>query len=105
TAVLRPGLMIIDGEFAQRPGAVILMSRERTDKEINAIPQISGQARAVVGIPSPKALESMADALDLSTEWLDWTDIPEEFRHPVADYYRVGEKRRGTCLLRRADHA
>ncbi|HEY0213699.1 MAG TPA: methyltransferase domain-containing protein [Paenirhodobacter sp.] len=98
-AALKPRLMIVDSEFAARPGAVILMSRERTDKDINAIPQIAGQARAVVGIPSPKALESMADALDLSCTWLDWQEIPEEYRKPVADYYRVGEKRRGTCLL------
>lgn len=99
-AALRPKLMIVDSEFAARPGAVILMSRERTDKDLNAIPQIAGQTRAVVGIPSPKALESMADALDLSFDWLDWEEIPEEYRSPIADYYRVGEKRRGTCLLR-----
>lgn len=99
-AALRPKLMIVDSEFAARPGAVILMSRERTDKDLNALPQIAGQVRAVVGIPSPKALESMADALDLSFDWLDWDEIPEEYRPPVADYYRVGEKRRGTCLLR-----
>jgi 2-polyprenyl-3-methyl-5-hydroxy-6-metoxy-1,4-benzoquinol methylase len=37
---LRPGLVIIDSEFALRPGPVITLARERVDNPLNAIAQV-----------------------------------------------------------------
>lgn len=97
---LGPRLVIVDSEFALRPGPVIVLGRERTDKALNAIPQIEGQERALIGIPSFPAMEAIADALDYSCDWVDWSDLPEARRAPVGDYFRPEVKRRATCLLR-----
>jgi hypothetical protein len=99
---LRPRLVIIDSEFALRPNPVILLKREDVQNPLNAPPQIDGQARAIVGIPSFAAMEMMADALDYSLIWSDWDSLPMDQRKGVADYFRPkGEaKRRATCALR-----
>lgn len=97
---LGPRLLIVDSEFALRPGPVIVLGRERTDKVLNSIPQIAGQDRALIGIPSFPAMEAIADALDYNCDWLDWSDLPKGRRGPVADYFRPEVKRRATCLLR-----
>lgn len=97
---LGPRLVIVDSEFALRPGPVIVLGRERTDKVLNSIPQIEGQDRALIGIPSFPAMDAIADALDYSFEWLDWSDLPADRRAPVADYFRPDVKRRATCMLR-----
>jgi Methyltransferase domain len=97
---LRPGLVIVDGEFALRPGPVIVMARERVDNPLNAIAQVAGQDRTVIGIPSFAAMEVMADVLGLDLEWLDWDVLPQRDRAHVGDYYRPQDKRRATCLLR-----
>lgn len=96
----KPGLIIVDSEFSLRPGQVIMLVREDTGNELNAIPQTEGQEKALIGIPSFAAMEAMADVLGYSTEWLDWDRLPRPERRPVNDYYRPEVKRRGTCLLR-----
>ncbi|KFE35848.1 DUF1698 domain-containing protein [Thioclava atlantica] len=98
---LGPELVIVDSEFAQRPGQVIMLVRERTDNELNAIPQIEGQEKALIGIPSFTAMEAMADVLDYDCHWLDWSEIGAGKRRHIGDYYRASDqpKRRGTCLL------
>ncbi|MBD3804119.1 MAG: class I SAM-dependent methyltransferase [Thioclava sp.] len=98
---LGPELVIVDSEFAQRPGPVILLMRERTDNELNSIPQIEGQEKALIGIPSFPAMEAMADMLDYDCHWLDWDQIGPGKRRHIGDYYRPADqaKRRGTCLL------
>ena len=96
---LGPELVIVDSEFALRPGPVIVLTRERTDNELNALPQIAGQEKALIGIPSGPAMEAIADVLDYDLRWIDWGLVPEGQRGPVADYYRAEGKRRGTCLL------
>lgn len=97
---LQPKLVIVDSEFAVRPGPVIMLVRERTDNPLNAIPQIEGQETALIGIPSFPAMEAMADVLGYSCEWLNWETVPEARRGPIGDYYRPEGKRRATCLLR-----
>ncbi|MPQ92224.1 DUF1698 domain-containing protein [Thioclava sp. JE_KL1] len=98
---LGPELVIVDSEFAQRPGPVILLMRERTDNELNSIPQIEGQEKALIGIPSFPAMTAMADVLDYDCHWLDWEQIGNGQRQHIGDYYRPKdkEKKRGTCLL------
>lgn len=97
---LRPRLVIVDSEFIEAPGPVIRMIRERTDNPLNAVAQVPGQKVAIKGVPSHRAMEGMADALGFSTEWLNWNYLPPGCRTGLADYYRSGDMRRGTCLLR-----
>lgn len=97
---LRPKMILIDSEFVIRGGPVIQMMRERTDKVLNAAPQIEGQHVAVKGIPSHKAMETMTDVLGWRCEWLDWTQLPKDKRRGVRDYFRTEEMRRGSCVLR-----
>ena len=96
---LKPKLIIIDSEFMDRPGPMVQLMRENTGKNLNAAPQIEGQETAVVGYPSFKAMEVMADVLGYDLEWVDWTIHPTDARLGVSDYYRDTGKRRGTCAL------
>lgn len=102
---LQPKLVIVDGDFALEAGAVIVMAREKVDKPLHAIAQIEGQETAVVGIPSFKAMEVMADVLDYDCTWLNWNRIPEDKRGALPDYYRTNVKCRGTCILRPRIHS
>lgn len=97
---LQPKLIIIDSEFMLREAPMIHLGRERTDKILNAAPQIEGQEIAVKGVPSFAAMELIADVLDYRTIWSDWKDLPAGQRLGVADYYREANMRRGTCVLR-----
>lgn len=99
-AALKPGMVIIDSEFAIRPGPVITLVREDTSNPLNAIEQMAGQSSALVGIPSFRAVDAMADVLGFQTEWLDWDSLPKEARGSVGDYYRPNGKKRGTVVLR-----
>lgn len=96
----KPKLIIVDSEFALRPGQVIMLVREDPTKDLNALPQAEGQEKALIGIPSVTALEAMADVLGYRTDWADWDTVPEGKRKPVFDYYRPETKRRATCFLR-----
>lgn len=99
---LQPKLIIIDGEFAQRPKPVFVLETERTDNPVNAPAQYPGQTKALVAIPSFAAMELMADALDHDLTWSDWQRVPATDRHGVQDYFRPqgAGRRRATCVLR-----
>lgn len=97
---LKPRLVIIDSEFIDAPGPVIRLIRERTDNRLNAVAQVPGQQVAVKGVPSFLAMEAMADVLGFSVDWPDWGDVPPCSRHGLGDYYRTGDMRRATCVLR-----
>ncbi|MBW6507638.1 MAG: hypothetical protein K0B00_12955 [Rhodobacteraceae bacterium] len=97
---LGPRLIIIDGDFSQAKNAMIQLLRENVENPLNAIAQIDGQERALIGIPSIKAMEMMADALDYRCDWLDWSHVPAADRGPLADYFRPQGKCRASCLLR-----
>jgi len=99
-AALRPRMVIIDSEFALRPGPVITLVREETDNPLNAIPQVKGQRTALVGIPSFPAIEAMADTLGYAATWVDWGVLAEADRAGLGDYFRPKGKRRGTVILR-----
>jgi len=96
---LHPKVILVDSEFMDRPGPMIQLVREKTDQDLNAAPQIAGQEIAVVGYPSFKALEVMADTLGYDVEWVDWMLLPDDQRKGVNDYYRETGIRRGTCAL------
>lgn len=97
---LQPKLIIIDGEFMRSEHPLIHMVREKTNKNLNAAPQIVGQTTAIVGIPSVGAVERMAQALGLDVDWSPWAALPQDQRRGVWDYYRNAKMRRMTCSLR-----
>ncbi|MBQ2260114.1 MAG: class I SAM-dependent methyltransferase [Loktanella sp.] len=99
---LAPKVILIDGEFSQRPKPIFVLDTERTDNPVNAPAQVAGQDMALVAIPSFAAMELMADALDYDLIWSDWTRLPVDERRGVQDYFRPqGQgKRRATCALR-----
>ncbi len=99
---LDPRLIIIDGDFVKQQGAIIRLVRERTDKILNATPQIAGQAIAVKGIPSRAALEMMAQGLSYDVTCSDWDCLTPDQRSGVKDYYLSPDRnlRRATCVLR-----
>lgn len=96
---LQPKLIIVDSEFMDRGWPMIQMQRERTFNILNAAPQFEGQEYTMVGYPSFKALDSMADVLGYDVIWLDWDSVPKDQRKGIWDYYRDTGKRRGTCAL------
>ncbi|WP_420857397.1 class I SAM-dependent methyltransferase [Marivivens marinus] len=96
---LGPKLIVIDGEFALRDYSVIILTRERTDNELNTVEQIPGQEVAMVGIPSPAATEAMAAVVGYDCIWADWDLLPVGDRQYLDDYYRTEKKRRRTCFL------
>ncbi|PKP71331.1 MAG: hypothetical protein CVT82_01745 [Alphaproteobacteria bacterium HGW-Alphaproteobacteria-4] len=95
-----PRLILVDGDFALAKNAMIQLMRESTSNPLNSIAQLAGQDRALIGIPSAKAMEMMADALGFRCDWLDWSHVPEDQRGSLADYYRAQGKCRASCILR-----
>ncbi len=97
---LAPRLIIVDSEFAMDQNAVIRVMPEMTDNDLNAIPNAEAFDRTLIGVPSHKAMELMADVLGYDCAWLDWETVPRGRRGPLPDYFREKHKRRGTCLMR-----
>jgi SAM-dependent methyltransferase len=97
---LKPKLIIIDSEFSTRPNPIIQLVQERTDIELNAIPEYEGQDVIVKGVPSLQAMELMAKSAGFDLTWHDVSDIARGQRPGVADYFRKTKMRRATCFLR-----
>lgn len=92
-------VILIDSEFSVKKIPIIDLVFEQTAHELCAAPQIPGQERAIIGIPSFAALNSMARALDFDVVW---TRSHEQFRDDkrgVQDYFRPEKKRRAFCAL------
>jgi len=96
---LGPRLVIVDSDFSLATAPVIELVRERTDKPLNAVAQIGGQARAITGVPSVAAMEAMADALDYDVAWVDASVLAGD-PEGVRDYFRERKVRRAVCALR-----
>ncbi|SDW86784.1 class I SAM-dependent methyltransferase [Roseicitreum antarcticum] len=97
---LQPRLVIIDGEFVRTENPFIHVAYEKTDKSLNAAPQVDGQTTAIVGTPSVGALNRMAQALGFDVAWSPWLTLPDDQRRGVWDYFRNETIRRMTCSLR-----
>jgi hypothetical protein len=94
-----PRLVIVDSEFSLARAPVIELSRERTDKALNAVAQLGGQRRAIKGVPSLSAMEQLADALDYEVQWVDPAPLAPD-PEGVRDYFRQRTVRRAVCALR-----
>ena len=102
-AALQPGLVIIDSVFLNRPQPLVKLGFEPTDDKFNAIAQRNGQAQAPFGVPSPAAMDLMAEALGFTTTWSDWSAVPRRRRGGLKEYFeRSGPKYRDTVALRPA---
>lgn len=97
---LGPRLVIIDSEFLAMVNPVVQITREVTEKDINATPRFDGQKVTLVGLPSSGAMEAMADVMGYRCTWSDWGRLPADQRRWVIDYFRKDTKRRMTCALR-----
>lgn len=96
---LEPRLVIIDSEFIEVDNAMIQVVTEDTSNPLNAIPQVHGQSRAVIGIPSTRAVEFMASALGYELEWINKDAVFGTDHDQIHDYFRNHRKVRSTCYL------
>jgi SAM-dependent methyltransferase len=96
---LRPQLIIIDSLFRHAEFAMIMMIEEDTSNDLNATPKYEGQKTDITGVPSFKAMEAMARALDCDLIWMDWNEVPQSHRKYVGEYFKDGRKQRATCAL------
>ncbi|MCP3969989.1 MAG: class I SAM-dependent methyltransferase [Rhodobacteraceae bacterium] len=96
-------VILIDSEFAVRVAPVIDLVFEDTSIDLCATPQVPGQARAVIGIPSFAALDSMARALDFDVIWTRSEQQFADDRKGIQDYFRPEKKRRAFCTLVRRE--
>ncbi|MDJ0631184.1 MAG: class I SAM-dependent methyltransferase [Rhodobacter sp.] len=96
---LRPGMVIVDSEFMTARNPMIQLTLERTEFDINAAPQVDGQEKAIIGIPSRRAMEKITEVLGFRCDWVDVDAIIGGDRSALSDYFRDGAKRRGTCVL------
>jgi len=97
--LLGPKAIFIDGEFSVKKQAVIDLVFERTAFKVNAAPQLPGQEKAIIGIPSVKAMTFMARALGYDVIWPDAEALFGEDRAGVDDYFRRDIKQRRLCIL------
>lgn len=96
---LGPRLIIIDSEFITLDNAMIQVLKEAVDNPLNAVTEVDGQSHTVVGVPSLRATDFMAEALDLDLVWLDHGLILGADRRGMRDYFRDGRKVRHVCAL------
>jgi 2-polyprenyl-3-methyl-5-hydroxy-6-metoxy-1,4-benzoquinol methylase len=96
---LQPALIIIDSEFIKADNAMVQVLKEEISNPLNAVSQVKGITHTVVGVPSQRATEFMADALALDLNWVDHDLILGQDREGMKDYYREGRKARFSCAL------
>lgn len=96
---LKPKLIIIDSEFIVVDNAMIQVLKEEVSNPLNAITDVEGRTHTVVGVPSLRATEFMADALNYDTTWIEHALILGDDRRGMHDYFRDGRKVRHVCAL------
>lgn len=96
---LCPKIIIIDSEFIAADNAMVQILKEEVSNPLNATSDVDGIEHTVVGVPSRRATEFMADALAHDLMWVDQALILGDDRKGMKDYFRDGRKVRGTCAL------
>lgn len=96
---LQPSLIIIDSEFIRADNAIVQVLKEEVSNPLNAVTDVPGQTHTVVGVPSLRATEFMAEALGYELTWIDHAMILGDDRRGMKDYFRDGRKVRHTCAL------
>lgn len=96
---LSPELIIIDSEFIRADNAIVQVLKEEVSNPLNAVTDVPGRSHTVVGVPSLRATEFMAEALGYELTWIDHAMLLGEDRRGMKDYFRDGRKVRRTCAL------
>lgn len=96
---LGPRLIVIDSEFITAENAIVQVLKEEVSNPLNAVEQVPGVGHTVVGVPSRRATEFMAEALGYDLNWVDHALLLGEDRRGMKDYFREGRKARFTCAL------
>lgn len=96
---LGPRLIVIDSEFITAENAIVQVLREEVSNPLNAVGDVPGVSHTVVGVPSRRATEFMAEALGYELSWVDHALLLGEDRRGMKDYFREGRKARFTCAL------
>lgn len=96
---LEPRLVIIDSEFIKADNAIVQVLKEEVSNPLNAVGEVEGITHTVVGVPSQRATEFMAEALGYTLDWIDHEMILGTNRAGMKDYFREGRKARFTCAL------
>ncbi len=92
-------IAIIDSEFMLMKSPMIQLVFEDTGQDLNAAPQFAGQKRAIIGIPSFRAMRAMAEALDFEIVWSQAGELFGDDRKGIQDYFRTERMRRAVCVL------
>ncbi|PYC46737.1 class I SAM-dependent methyltransferase [Litorivita pollutaquae] len=90
---LAPRLVILDGVF--------LISDDPVLRMVNH-PVPSGEGEGPLrprAVPGPRALQVIAEALDYELEWVDWTQVPENQRVGLSDYFVTDGQKRASCTM------
>ena len=98
-AKLQPTLIIVDSEFIKADNAIVQVLKEEISNPLNAVSDVEGITHTVVGVPSKRTMEFMADALRHDLTWVDHDLILGDNRAGMKDYYRDGRKARYACAL------
>lgn len=99
---LQPDLIIIDSEFIKADNAMVQVLKEEVSNPLNAVTDVPGRRHTVVGVPSKRATEFMAEALGYDLTWVDHAMLLGDDRRGMKDYFRDARKVRHTCALTRA---
>jgi 2-polyprenyl-3-methyl-5-hydroxy-6-metoxy-1,4-benzoquinol methylase len=94
---LRSRALIIDSRLVKSDAAAIMLGFDDTSLEGASIPQQTGEAHALVGFLTTRALELMLDHLGWSFEYLDWSAVSDW--SGVEDYR---DRKRFTLIARRS---
>ena len=78
---------------------MVQVLKEEVSNPLNAVTDIEGQTHTVVGVPSRRATEFMAEALGMDLTWVDHALLLGDDRTGMKDYFREGRKVRLTCAL------
>ena len=92
-------VVLVDSEFSTGKTPKIDLVFERTDYTSNAAPQISGQDRAIIGLPTRKAMNKMAEALGFDIVWAEADMVFRRDTPGVGDYFRGKTRKRAFCTL------
>ncbi len=96
---LGPALIIIDSEFIKADNAMVQVLKEEVTNPLNAVSDVEGVTHTVVGVPSKRATQFMAEALGMELEWVNHDLILGDNRRGMKDYFRETRKSRFTCAL------
>ncbi|MEM6277354.1 MAG: class I SAM-dependent methyltransferase [Pseudomonadota bacterium] len=102
---LQPKLIIVDSEFiVSSDGPIVRFMREDTSNDLNALSRADSREVELVATPSMRFMDVMGEVTGYSTEWIDWSTLPESRRQGLGDYYRKNaQRRRGTVAYRPLD--